>query len=142
MKTFYKKILNPKSHKLKAQSGIAAILTIVIIGAATLIIAYSISVIGLGELEMGYTQGQSQETFSIANSCIEEGLRRLRLDADYSGEALNIGAGSCIMNITGTGSSRTIIATGTIDVYHKKIIATISLDGGSTAVNSWAESDE
>ena len=126
----------------KNQSGIAALLTVVIVAAATLIMAYSASLLGLGELELGYTSQKGAEALSAADSCVEEALRRLRLDSNYSGGTLNVGNGSCIMNITANGNDRTIAAESTIGEYHKKIEAQIALSGNVITINSWEEKED
>lgn len=130
-----KKILNNN------QQGVAALLTIVIISAAVLIMAFTASLLGLGELDLGFTSQKGGEALSAADSCIEEALRRLRLDSNYSGGTLNVGNGSCIINITANGNDRTITAESTIGDYHKKIQAEATLSGSDTAINSWQELD-
>jgi len=120
---------------------VAALLTIVIISAAVLIMAFSASLLGLGELDLGYTSQKGGEALSAADSCVEEALRRLRLDSDYSGGDLNVGQGSCIINITVNGSDRTITAESTVGEYHKKVQAEATLSGSDTAITSWQEMD-
>jgi len=131
-------------HGLKKQSGIAALLTIIIVSVSALIMAYSATVLGLGELDMGYDSQKGGEAFAIADGCVEEGLRRLRLDPTYTGDSLNLGNGSCIMSISTSGSDRIITATSTLDVYHKKVQVNLTLSGTNLdiiTVNSWAESN-
>ncbi|MFH1661925.1 MAG: hypothetical protein ABIA02_02420 [Candidatus Falkowbacteria bacterium] len=122
--------------------GMAALLTVVIIAAATLIMAFNASLLGLGELDMGYTSQKGAEASSIADGCVEEAMRRLRLDSNYSGGTLNIGSGSCIIGIVADGNNRTITVTGTAQEFHKKIQATATLSGSDTALNTWQEISE
>ena len=81
--------------------GFAALIAIVAIGAAALIIAYNASLLGLGELESGYTSQQGSEAFSLAEGCMDEALRRLRiaptLASTFSPPVL--GGGSCSVTI-------------------------------------------
>jgi hypothetical protein len=124
------------------QKGVAALLTIVIIAAATLIMAFNSSLLGLGDLELGYTLQKGGEATSIADACIEETMRRLRLESDYSGGTLNIGENSCIINVESSGNNRTITTTSTVDIYHKKIKVTATLSDSNTTINTWQESAE
>lgn len=121
--------------------GAAAILTVVIVGAATLLMAYSASILGLGELEMGYLSQKGEETFFLTDGCIEEAMHRLRKDNDYSGSTLNLGNGSCIISVSGSGLSRTITATGTIGVHTKVINTELLLNTSTTSARilSWDE---
>ena len=131
------KILN-----LKSQTGVAALLTIVIVGAATLIMAFSASILGLGELEMGYTSQQGAEAFAIADGCMEEALHRLRLDASYSGDSLNLGDGSCTITVETSGNNSTTTVTANInEEYYKKIQTAVMVSSGVVTINSWEELD-
>lgn len=84
------------------QSGFAALIAIVAIGAAALLIAYNASLIGLGELESGYTSQQGSKAFSIADGCMDEALRRLRINPALTGPLpiLVSGGGSCSVTIS------------------------------------------
>ena len=123
------------------EDGIAALLTVVIIGAASLIMAYSASILGLGELELGFDSGQGEEAFAVADGCIEESFRKLKLDDLYSGETLNLGDNSCIISVSGGGSTRIITAVSTVSNYHKKIEANITISSGNIVLDSWEEKE-
>lgn len=129
------------------QRGVAALLTIVIISTAALIMAYSASILGLGELEMGYDSQQGGEAFSAADGCMEEALRQLRIDTGYSGDSLNLSNGSCIISISGAGNDRIITVIGTVGDYNKKIETDITfsdsaITGVVITINSWQELDQ
>ncbi len=119
--------------------GVAAMFTIVIIGVAALIMAFTATVLGMGDLEMAYDSQQGEETFSIADACVEEALRRVRLDSGYTGDTLSLGDGSCIISVTGSDPNRTILVTSTIGVYNKAIYVDIVLSGSTITIDSWAE---
>ena len=138
--------INPKLKilNLQSQDGIVALLTIVIIATASLLVAYSASIMGLGELELGYYSQQGAEAFSVADGCMEEGLRRFRFDSGYSGGSLNLGDGSCIISVAGVGSTRIFTVTGTVGQYNKKIEANLSFTESVTTgvvitITSWQE---
>ena len=153
-------ILQPTSYNLQPRSGFAALLAIVVIGAAALIMAYNSSLLGLGELESGYTAQQGSEAFSLAEGCMEEALRRLRIDpSGFSSMALLsfTGGGSCSVAICRTGpcpgsaSPISIEATGctagacpATSGYSKKVrasgIAITTTDGiNAIAIGKWEE---
>jgi hypothetical protein len=121
------------------EDGVAALLTIVIVGAASLIMAYSASILALGDLELGYDAQKGSQAFSLADGCVEEAMRRLRLDDTYSGSSLSIGSNSCIIGISSSGLNRTIVVTSTVDIYHKKLEAQVSISGSDVTLNSWEE---
>lgn len=123
------------------QKGMVAILTIVIISASVLIMAISASLLGLGELDMGYTSQRGAEAFSIADGCVEEALRRIRLDEAYTSTdaSLFINQGACIMNVIGDDVKTITVIASTTDGYYKKIEVNISINDSVIVINSWKE---
>ena len=131
--------LNKLKLVANCQSGMTALITIVIIVTATLIMAYSASLLGMGELDMGYTASRGAETFSVADGCMEEAFRRIKLDTSYNGGSLDLGNGSCIIVVEANGNNRTVTVTGTVEEYNKKIKAIITLSNNIITINSWEE---
>ena len=125
----------------KDNRGVAALLTIIIVSAAVLIMAFSASILGMGELDMGWTSQKGGEAFAIADGCVEEALWQLRLDSGYTGDTLIIGENSCIIGVTSNGNSRTITVSGIVENYNKKIEVGITLNGNIITLNSWQELD-
>lgn len=126
------------------QKGGAILLIVVIIAAATLIMAYSSSILGLGELDLGYTSQKGSEAFSMADGCMEETLRRIRLNTNYgigTGTInLSVDSGSCTIDIEYLGENqRRITVSGTISDYTKKIETELILNGNIITVTSWVE---
>mgnify|MGYP007123701188 CR=1 FL=1 len=122
------------------QKGVAALLTIIIVGASALIMAFSASILGLGELDMGYISQQGAETLAIADGCMEESLERLRNDASYAGGSLSLGDGSCIITVSTSGNNSTTTVTANIDSkYFKKIRTTADINNGIVSIDSWEE---
>jgi len=131
--------------KLQTNEGLAALFTVIVVAAATLIMAFNSSLLGLGELDMGYTSQKGSEIFSMADGCIEESFRRLRLDNTYTGGSVIIGDSSCIIGVVPAGNDRTITVTASTTAGHyKKLEAGITLSTDSLPVitlNSWEEKD-
>ncbi len=123
----------------KKNKGAAAFLTIVIIGAASLIMAIGSARLGLGELETGLIEIRGSEVQTLADGCVEEALGQLRKNSSYAGATLNIGSGSCIIGVSGSGSSRTINSTANIGLYTKKIQVQITIINSVVTINSWSE---
>ena len=145
-KNTIKKYLQATSYKLQAnQSAVAALLVIIIISAAALIMAYSASILGLGELDMGYTSQKGTESFSVADGCMEEVLRRIRLNTDYGvgeGEiSLTVSNGSCIIQVSDLGGNqRRVSVVGKINnEYYKKIQVDLTLTGNVITIDTWEE---
>ena len=129
------------------QKGVAALLTIVIIAASALIMAYTASFLGLGELDLGYTFQAGGEAFSMADGCVEETLRRIALDNNYGlGMGLinlTVTNGSCIINVTEPANGqRIVIVTGLSNEYYQKIEVNLTLLAGIPYIDSWEQSSD
>jgi hypothetical protein len=128
-----------KKTSMAVNKGAVALLTIVIIGAASLIMAIGAARLGLGELETGQTEINGAQTLVLADGCAEEALGRLRKNSSYAGDTLSVNDGSCIIAVTGSGSNRTIESTANIGLYTKKIEIQITINSGIISINSWNE---
>lgn len=128
-------------------AGFSALLTVLIVGVAALIMATSASLLGLGELDLGYTYQKGGEAFSVADGCMEETMRRLRLDAGYAVGApvvLSVVNGSCTITVENIGGNqRRLVILGQSGSYYKKLQAevTITPQGSLNIItlNSWEE---
>jgi hypothetical protein len=135
-----KKLLPATSYQLPADKrGVAALLTILIVSTAVLIMAVVSSQLGLGELDLGYTSQKGSEALAVAEGCMDEGLRQLRLDTGYSGSSLSLDNGSCTITVATSGSDRTLVVTGVVDDYTKKVAVNLTLSGNVITINSWLE---
>lgn len=148
MKIIWKPVLIPKINFIRDQRGLAAMLVVIVIAASVLLMAYNISALGLSESGMGFSSQKGDHALSLAESCGEEVLRRLRLDNDYKANAgdfqLPIGANYCIINITKTLNQRTILVSGVADNFYRKIEIIVNISGTNNDVinlASWQEKE-
>lgn len=131
-------------YQKSSQRGVIALLTIAIVGAATLLMAYSASILGLGELDLGYTSQRGSEAFSVADGCTEETMRRMRIDTSYGVGAgsinISVSNGSCIIDVEDLGAGqRKITVLGASGNYNKKITTILTLSGNVITIDSWSE---
>jgi uncharacterized protein YuzE len=132
--------------KNNRQSGLAALLTIIIVSAAALVMALNASFLGLGELDLGYTASSGGKAFYVADGCMAETLERIRKDTSYGVGAgsinLTVSNGSCIIDVADSGSDRTVTVVGTSGDFNKKIEINLTLTGNVIAINSWEEKND
>ncbi len=132
------------SNIKKSESGFAALVAVVIIGAVSLLIAKNISILSWDELETSYTLDKGEEALAIAEGCAEETIRRFELSSDYSASdlSLELGNGECLINTSADGDNRVITVTGRVIDFYRKISVNISISSSSAPVlNSWEEDD-
>ncbi len=126
----------------KPKRGMAALVIVIIISASILTMSLSAAFLGLGELDMGYTSQKGSEALAIADGCMEEALRRFRLDVNYNGDTLNLWSGSCTISIATSGSDRTITVEASLGDFNKKIQSSLTLSGNQIVINWWQEKDD
>lgn len=122
-----------------SQRGATALVVILVIGAASLIMAYGATLLGLGELNMSYTSQQGGRAMAGAESCLEEALIRLKRSPTYSGGNLEISEYSCIINISGSGDPYVVSVESSYGDYTKKIEAEAVFNNGTPHLSSWRE---
>lgn len=140
---------NPYNPRNK---GFAALLAVIIIGAAALIIALNSSLLGLGELDLGYTSQKGEEAFSVADGCMEELLRRIRIVPGYQLNAATTtnfdifgnGSAFCDFKITDVDgvNTRRLVVKGIRGSYNKLIRVNSTLSGAQLneiTITKWEE---
>ncbi len=129
---------------VKSQSGLAAILTVVIIGATALIMARGATLLGIGEVNIAYISEKADKSLSIAESCAEEILRRFQLDPNYAASdfILPVGNGQCIINTIANSNQRIITVLSNTDDYYKKIQVDMTINTEQIIINNWQELSE
>lgn len=124
-------------------SGFVALLTIIVIAAMTLLVSLNASLLGLGELDLGYTSQKGGEVYAIADGCAEESLRRFRLDTSYTGGSITTKNGSCIIEIIATAPNATSTVTAsTMSLYYKTVQVAFEYTNEARpalTILSWAE---
>ncbi len=130
-----------------ATRGFMALLTVIVLGAASLLMAVASARIGLDELEAGYVENGGQEVLAAADGCLEEALRRLVIDENYGLPTapinLIIGSSSCIIEVADQGGGgRVVTVTAVRGDFTKKIEATLAVVGGVVTLNSWQEKSD
>jgi hypothetical protein len=127
---------------LRKQSGLTAITSLLIISTVAIGIAISVSLLGITEAQNALSFHQGMRAGYSATSCVEEALLRLRDDVQYSGGSLQVGDASCTIQVSGTGSNRTIVAEGEITgppSFVKEITVAVKRTGGSITILDWEE---
>lgn len=111
---------------IKDNSGLASLVAVIIISIVTLSIALSIALSGMTEVQSSLFTSKSNKALQLADSCAEEAYFRLKLDSTYSGGNLNLGSDSCGISISGTGNTRTITTSATVDRFTRFVNADVN----------------
>jgi hypothetical protein len=124
-----------------SQNGYVALITVLIVGAASLAVALALLVGGADSQRSALVTQQSAQARSLAKSCVEEALQQMRDNQAYVGtNTLTFPQGSCTYIVTNTGgNNRTISASGTVGNVVRKISAYATITSSSLSITSWQE---
>jgi len=120
----------------KDQQGLIALISILVISSVVLLITITMSWQSTSELQMSWWTNQSEQAYGLAESGIEEGLNKLRLNWENYDGNLMIDGNSCIIDVDANVDSATITATATIEQINRSITATID---DSFQFTNWQE---
>ncbi len=132
-----------KSQVIRQQSGMAAILTVVIVGAAVLIMAKSASLSAVDDVMVSAEMNKGQEAMSIAGGCAEETLRRIQLDPGYTANdyVLTLGNEECTISASINSGQHIIDVLGRVDDYYQRLRVRATIDGAEVVIGDWEETD-
>ena len=130
-------------NKLQNKKGMAAIFTVVVIGAASLILARSASYLSMSSLDTAFVIDKEAEVQYLTESCVEESLRRLQLNHDYivTDMASTQDDGTCTISISSNGDERTIDVSGTVGEYHKTVTLNLTIINDNLSIKKWSPND-
>lgn len=121
--------------------GMAVLLIVIIISVSALIIALSASMLGIGEMDMGYTAQKGQQARALADGCVEEALRQLQMNVNWTGSTLDLLEGSCIMDVAINGSNHILNVAAVTGNFTKKMQIVATVNNGVVKVSSWQEQE-
>ncbi len=127
--------------QLSHQSGYVALITVLIVGAAALAVAVALLDMGADSQRAALIEQQSKQARNLSSACAQEALQVEHDNIAYSGSGnLSIGQGTCTYVVTApTGTTRSILATGTVGNVVRKIQISVTIGASSISVTSWQE---
>lgn len=127
------------------QGGYMALVAVLIVMTSVMTISVVMALNGVSELRLSQFEHKSVQAFYAADGCMNEGLLRLKEDGNsgyttYTGSSVTIdGAITCTINVNSTGSTRILIASGTVDnIITRSIQAEVDISAGFS-LDSWKE---
>lgn len=118
--------------------GFTVLLVMLVMTAVIVIIALGMGLSSITENQINLNQSQSGHMLINMDGCAEEALTQLNRNNSYSGGTFSIENTSCLIIVTGSGSTRTVHITGTKMNYTKRIQMNVIIFP-SLQVTSWQE---
>lgn len=130
-------MLNCKQKK----SGFAALVVVVIVGAATLAIALSTALLGVRELQIATIADRGGVLKTFTDGCLDNALLTLRLNPAPVNSDFTDSVGRCIITMSDLGGGkRQVVAQGIIGEDSRLLTATVTPNSAdhSVVVNNYA----
>lgn len=103
--------------------------TVIMLVVATLVVSTT-ALIGLDDLEIGYSAQVGEDALLSAESCLEEAYVRLTRDSSYTGGTLDVGDAACTITVTGTPCGTcTVTAEATLAEFTRTLEAIVTVSG-------------
>jgi cysteine-rich repeat protein len=123
----------------KRRNGMTLLISVLVMGAAAIVIGASMAIRGIEEVDIGRSTVQTTETFAVAEACAEEALLQLkRRGAMYTGTTLAVGDGICSVVVTGTYPYMFIHASGSILQWTRELYSRVVLSGSTVEIVHWS----
>jgi hypothetical protein len=123
------------------QEGYIALISVMIIGAASLAIATALLITGVDAQQENLARQQMIQARQAASGCAEEALQQIRDNTAFTGSnSLTLGSATCSYTVTNTGAStRTVIASSTIGSVVRKVQAYVTINVSSLSISAWTD---
>lgn len=120
------------------QRGYVALLSVLIVGAASIAIATALLVTATDSQRSTLVAQQSSQALSLATACGEEGLQKLYETPSYTGTTV-VGIG-CTFTVTNTGgNNRQIEAHATVGTVTRRISISATVAAPNITITSWQD---
>lgn len=123
------------------ENGYVALLSVLIVGAASLTIALAMLITGTDSQKATLVTQQSAQARHLATACAEEALQQMHDTTTFTGtNSMNLGQGSCGYTVTNTGgSNRTVDTSGTVNGIVRRVKIYVTITASSISITSWQE---
>jgi len=121
------------------KKGFVTLLIVIVLGMIALGLAISFSFHSMQTANNSRNNKYTNLVKALVNSCAEVALYKIRADNNLTGSGdVKIGNNSCAYNISGSGSTKTINVTGSINNSTRRLIVTTSSLNPIT-ISTWQE---
>jgi hypothetical protein len=125
---------------MQYRQGYIALITVLIISAVALVIAASVSLLGIGIGQSALSGSKGENALELAEGCAEDALLKSQLSGSYAGGNITRPEGTCVITITTSGSNWTMTATSTQTDYNRTVqVIFVRNSGSPITITTWQE---
>lgn len=127
---------------MKAQgknAGYVAVVVVLMIAAVGILLAATVSLVGVGELQASLSLAKGEDALSLVENCAEDGLSRARLNSNYASGNITMPEGTCSITISKNGGIWTMTASSTATSYQRAVRVIFNRTFNALTITSWQE---
>lgn len=128
-----------KNKAMDIKKGYVAILVVLIIAAVGILLAVTISLIGVGGVQSSLALSQGEQSLDFSEGCAEDALLKLWTSASYAGGNITRPEGTCTITVASSSNVYTITAGTTATNYARTVQVVVTRATSTLAVSSWTE---
>jgi hypothetical protein len=118
--------------------GFLAISIVLLISTVVLVIATTVSLVGIGEAQSSYSLNSGESNLALVEGCVDDYLLKIRTDPNYAAaDITRPGGGTCKITITSRSPSWDITVSDSTSQRKIQVIFSRTTDG--IQVKSWRE---
>jgi|GEM_PF-1751509 len=121
------------------KKGYIAILAVLVLLTVTGGAAATLILLSTGSNQAAEALRSGEHALFFSESCLEESLRQIILDPNYTGGNFQIPEGECETNVENNGGNYTIHALGKGAQYKRGVVAEALLGAEKMEITSWKE---
>ena len=125
------------------KEGYVAILVVLMIAAAGALLASTMSLVGVGELQSSRSLSAGEGTLTFVEGCAEDAILQARANNSYASGNITSPEGTCSITVskngTGNGGIWTITAATTATTYQRTVTVVVVRNVNTITITSWQE---
>lgn len=122
-----------------AARGFMAMSTVLIITAVVLLIATTVAMMGISEVQSSYALFQGEGNLALVEGCLEDYLLKIRADKNFSGGNIVRPEGVCAITIVSADPNWEIIVSSVNTLHQRRIRAVFMRNTSGVMLSSWKE---
>jgi hypothetical protein len=128
-----------KNHVHHSEKGVVAILVVLMIAAAGILLATTMSLGGIGGAQSSVSLVQGEQTLDFVEGCAEDALLNVWQNANYAGGNIARPEGTCTVGVS-TSTNVYTLTVGTIAASYARTIKVVVTRGATNLIlSSWQE---
>ena len=121
----------------KSERGAVLLIAVLVITMVVLLLSFTINSNALDDLKTSMKNRKGSYADSLAESCLEEVLIKLKKDSNYSIDQIIFSEGLCQVSITSEGTTKSVNILAEKDNYFTEVSAEVDMSVKPIKISLW-----